>query len=302
MPELIAASAHYFTPALTPSGAAPTTAEWLATPNQPRTLPGRARFLLRPTTAAQYCPRCLQQACYHQLNWLPAPVTVCQQHQCLLIDRCPGCQQPIAIVDIVHGRCPTCQAALSAAATVSVSGDTLGLHAQNLILAWFGLRPTPPWDTPQHLPAPTLALRFRLLELLYRRLLGCREAWASWPIPLPGLDEQATHINTRAHRLAVQETYYLYRAAFAALLDWPQGLYRYLDAYSGWSTPDAATTHRTKRLGTFQQDWLAPAWRAADNDLCLQTFVAYLRDRRIPFPRALVNRLKAVVWFDHKTS
>lgn len=301
MPELIAASAHYFTPALAPTTTAPTTADWLATLNQPRSVPGQTRFLLRPTTAAQYCPRCLQQAHYHQLSWLPAPVTACPQHHCLLVDRCPGCQQSIAIADIVHGRCPTCQATLSAAAAVSVANDNLGWHAQNLILAWFGLRPAPPWDMAQHLPVPRLALHFCLLQLLYRRLLGCREAWATWPIPLPGLDAQATHISTRTRRLAVQETYYLYRAAFAALLNWPQGLYRYLDAYSGGTTPGVSPAHRTKRLGTLQHDWLAPAWRAADNDLCSRAFVDYLRDRQIPFTRALVKRLKHAAWFSDKT-
>ena len=141
----------------------------------------------------------------------------------------------------------------------------------------------------------------QLLELLYRRLLGCREAWATWPTPLPGLDEQATHIHARTRRLVTPEAYYLYRAAFAALLDWPQGFYRYLDAYSGRHASAAATTHCTKRLGILQHDWLAPAWRAADNDLCLQIFVDYLRDRRIPFTRALVNRLKDVTWFVHQT-
>ena len=297
--ELLAASAHYFTPALTPTAAAPTTADWLATPNQPRVLPGLVRLRLRPTTAAQYCPRCLQHACYHQRHWWPAPVTVCQQHHCLLVDRCPGCQRPITMAAIVCGRCPTCQAELSAAPAVSVADDSLGLHAQNLIWAWFGLAPGLPWDTAQHIPAPRLALRFRLLELLYRRLLGCREAWTTWPTPLPGLDEQATHIHARTRRLVTPEAYYLYRAAFAALLDWPQGLYRYLDAYSGRHTAAAATTHRTKRLGILQHDWLAPAWRAADNDLCIQTFVEYLRDRRIPSTRALVNHLKDVTWFVH---
>ena len=299
--ELIAASAHYFTPALAPTGAAPTTADWLVTPDQPRALPSRAHLSLRPIAAAQYCPQCLQQAHYHRLSWLPAPVTICQQHHCLLVDRCPGCQRPITIADIVCGRCPTCRADLSAAPAVSVADDNLGLHAQNLILAWFGLGPVRPWDTAQHVPAPTLALRFRLLEHLYRRLLGCREAWATWPTPLPGLDEQLTHISTRSRRLATREAYYLYRAAFAALLDWPQGLYRYLDAYSGCGTPDAPTAHRTKRLGTLQKDWLAPAWRAADNDLCIQTFVDYLRDRQIPFTISLVNHLKDVTWFSDKT-
>lgn len=299
--ELIAASAHSFTPALAPSGAVPTTADWLTAPNQPRPLPVQARRYLRPTTAAQYCPRCLQQARYHRRSWLPAPVTVCQEHYCLLIDHCPGCQRPIAVADIVYGRCPTCRADLSAAPGVSVTEDNLGLQAQNLILAWFGLEPVPPWDTARHCPAPTLALRVRLMEHLCRRLLSCRKAWARWPTPLPNPNGEAMHISARTYRLTAHDTYYLYRAAFAALLDWPQGFYRYLDAYSRWRQPDALPARCTRQLHTLQKDWLTPAWRADDNDLCIETFVDYLLDRRLPLAGSLVNQLKDVTWFVDKT-
>jgi hypothetical protein len=299
--ELIAASAHFFTLALAPTDAVPSTADWLAAPNQPRPLPGQARRYLRPTAAAQYCPQCLQQARYQRRSWLPAPVTVCPEHYCLLVDHCPGCQRPIAVADIVRGRCPTCRADLCAAPVVSVAADNLGLQAQNLILAWFGLGPVPPWDTMQHCPAPTSAFRFRLMEHLCRRLLNCQKAWVTWPTPLPGFNEEASHLSAHAYRLTARDTYYLYRAAFAALLDWPQGFYRYLDAYSGWSQADALTTRCTKRLHTLQKDWLAPAWRVDDNDLCLQTFVDYLLDRRLLFSGALVNQLKDITWFVDKT-
>ena len=122
----------------------------------------------------------------------------------------------------------------------------------------------------------------------------------SWPTPLPGLDEQATHIGTRSRRLTPNATYYLYRAAYAALLDWPHGLFRYLDAYSGRTTgaPDAC---QTKRLGTLQRDWLAPAWRVADGSLCIRTLVDYWCDRGLPFTISLVTHLKDVPWFVDRT-
>jgi hypothetical protein len=91
------------------------------------------------------------------------------------------------------------------------------------------------------------------------------------------------------------------RAAFPALLDWPQGLFRFLDAYSGRAKPATPKPRRPNRLGSIQKDWLTSAWRAADNDFCIQTFVDYLRDRELPFSVSLVNQLKDVAWFVDKT-
>ena len=299
--ELWAASAHRFTPTLAPSGGAPAELPWLNAPNQPNVLPALTRLHLRPTTAAQYCPLCLQKTPCHQLSWIPVAATLCLEHQCLLVDRCLGCQRPVTIADVVQRRCRTCRADLSAAAAVLVTGDDLGLLAQQMIQSWFAVAPAPTWDTEHLCPAQSPALRYRLLEHLSRRLLDCREAWATWPTPLPGLDEHTPHIGPRARRLAPNQAYYLYRAAFTALVDWPQGLFSYLDTYSSRCTPDAPATRHTKRLGVIQKDWLAPAWRALDDDLCIQAFVDYLRDRDIPFTVSLVNHLKDVSWFVDKT-
>jgi hypothetical protein len=59
--------------------------------------------------------------------------------------------------------------------------------------------------------------------------------------------------------------------------------------------------HHINHLTTIQKDWLTPAWRAADNDFCLQTSVDYLRDRQLPFGVILVKQLEDVVWFVDKT-
>ena len=65
--------------------------------------------------------------------------------------------------------------------------------------------------------------------------------------------------------------------------------------------PAMPKPRRPNRLGSIQKDWLTPAWRAADNDFCLQTFVDYSRDRQLPFSVSLVNQLKDVAWFVDKT-
>jgi hypothetical protein len=43
----------------------------------------------------QLCPICLQEKPYYRLFWELSVVSVCPFHHCLLIDRCPQCQEPI---------------------------------------------------------------------------------------------------------------------------------------------------------------------------------------------------------------
>lgn len=299
--ELWAASAHRFTPTLTPAGGAPTEPPWLAAPTRPRALPTLARLHLRPATTAQYCPVCLQGTPYHQLNWMPVAATLCLEHQCLLVDRCPGCQQPVTIADVVRRRCRICRTELSTAAAVLVTGDDLGLLAQQMIQFWFAVAPAPKLDAGRQLPAQSPALLYRLLAYLSRRLLSCRVLWPTWPTPVPSLDEHAARLGSRSHHLTPNQTYELWRAAFTGLVEWPQGLFRFLDAYSRRTRPAMTRMHRTNHLTTIQKDWLAPAWRAADNDFCIQAFVDYLCDRKLPFSATLVKQLEDVDWFVDKT-
>jgi len=228
--ELWAASAHRFTPLLTPSGELAADSAWLKAPNQPCALPSQAHAALRPPTAAQYCPLCLQTAPYHRLSWLPVAATLCLEHRCLLVDRCPRCQRLVTVADIVRRRCRACQTDLSAAPAVRVAADDLGLLAQALLQSWFADAPTPILDGAQQLPAQSPAHLYRLWDYLYRRLLTCQETWPTWPSAAPDLVAHVPRASPLPHRPPPSQAYYLYRTAFAGLLDWPQGLYRFLDA------------------------------------------------------------------------
>lgn len=46
----------------------------------------------------QYCPRCLadEPEPYFRRRWRVALYTVCAKHECLLLDRCPNCNGPVA--------------------------------------------------------------------------------------------------------------------------------------------------------------------------------------------------------------
>ncbi len=299
--ELWAASAHRFTPLLTPSSAPAADSPWLSAPNRPCALPSAAHTALRPLTAAQYCPLCLQAMPYHRLSWLPVAITLCLEHHCLLLDRCPRCQRLVTVADIVQRRCRACQTDLGTAPVVSVADDDLGLFAQAMLHSWFVGALAPSLDGACQLPAQPPALLYRLWDYLYRRLRMCQEAWPTWPGAALDLAAYMKRLGRPPHRPLPSQAYYLYRAAFAALLDWPQGLYRFLDAYSGRLLPDMPAQHHAKRLAVIQHDWLAPTWRTADADFSLRAFVDYLCDRAIPLTLALAMPLQDVAWFQAKT-
>src|SRR5712692_1418517 len=48
---------------------------------------------IRPLSAGQFCPSCLQESAYHRLIWMPIAVSVCLRHKCLLINHCLECNE-----------------------------------------------------------------------------------------------------------------------------------------------------------------------------------------------------------------
>ena len=298
--ELLAASNHRFTPILTLSGSPPLLS-WLDAPAQVRVLPTLAATRLRPPAAAQYCPVCLQTAPYHRLSWIPIAATLCLAHRCLLVDRCCQCQRPVAIAAIVRRRCPTCQTDLRAAGVTLVVGDDWGILAQQLIQSWFAVADPPTLPTGRWLPPQSPALLSRLVEYLVRRLLTCQETWPTLPAPLAGLAQHGTFSGRPPRYLAPALAYYLYRAACTGVLDWPQGLFRFLDAYGTGGAPDDTRTRPAQRLDAIQRDWLQPAWREPEADFCLQAYIDYVLQRDLPLPPVTVSRLRHTAWFVAKT-
>ena len=299
--ELLAASNHRFLPVLTLSGASPPLLPWLAAPAQARVLPTLATTRLRLPAAAQYCPICLQTAAYHRLSWIPTAATLCLAHQCLLVDRCAQCQRPVSIGDIVRRRCPTCQTDLRSACVTPVVEDGWGILTQQLIQSWFAVADAPALPAGSQLSPQSPALLSRLVEYLVRRLLTCQEDWPTLPPPLDGLAEHMAFSGRSPHRLAPASAYYLYRAACTGLLDWPQGLFRFLDAYGTGGAPDGSRMRQAKRLAIIQNDWLQSTWREPEADFCLQAYVDYLLARDLPLSVVTVYKLRNTAWFAAKT-
>lgn len=88
----------------------------------------------------------------------------------------------------------------------------------------------------------------------------------------------------------------LLRAAFTGVTNWPNGLFRFLDAFCG-VTP----LNDVQRLHSFQRDWFQPAWKIPSLEFLQQGYVGYLLARNLPLPFSLVKRYQHVAWFSEQT-
>jgi hypothetical protein len=87
--RLCEASAHTFAITILPASAEPELIT-LRSGTAVVLLPSAVlRQHLWPKTDAQFCPRCLAEASYYRLTWLPRAVPVCLAHRCLLVKGCP---------------------------------------------------------------------------------------------------------------------------------------------------------------------------------------------------------------------
>lgn len=282
---LFAASAHRFAPLLARPQHPPVEIPWIGATSKAILVAHQARERVRSASAAQYCPQCLQAAAYHRLRWIPTTAAICLQHRCLLVDQCPQCQRRIAISEIVQHKCRVCDANLSMAACVSVENDELGALSQSFIQSWL-VDDAPPTNR-EALPSQHPAALYRFLENLARRLLSCREDWASLPTPLDELSPQITTTSRYLPQLKPVGVFHLHRAAFAGLVNWPTGIFQFLDAYSGCYAPNPNPAKRLKRLKQIQKDWFQPARASLDFKFAQQALVEYLAEHDLPMLKSL---------------
>jgi len=293
--DLYAASDHRFAPFLTPPGQSPVELPWIGSTSKVMLTPGLTHGRLRSALSAQYCPRCLEDATYHRLSWIPTAAAICLQHRCLLVNQCPQCQKRISIQEIVRQRCRVCQADLSTAEIFFVEGDELGLLSQQMIQSWLGLVA----DLPDqfNFPSDHPAVLYRFLENLLWRLLVCWKDLPNLSAPLDGLDKFTTASVHYLPALAPGEIFYLCRAAFTGVMNWPDGLFQFLDAYCDSYPSNQASANRVNRLEQVRHTWFQAEWRNPDFEFMQQGFVNYTLARNIPLPVHLVEQFKKVPWF-----
>ncbi len=257
---------------------------------------------LRSCVTTQFCPLCLKASSYHRLSWIPRAAAICLEHRCLLTDHCRRCWKRTTITDLVNRRCSNCQADLRRTHVVSIAHDSLGILSQQVIQSWFTVADIPAEVIESsHLPPRSPAVLYRLLHLLAGQLLNGQAEWPSLPHPLNGLANSiAAAIDTQRY-LTPEQAYFLYRSAFAGLLNWPEGLFRVLDAYSGCDKTGNQAPTRPKCLQRVQRDWLTTDWHASPLAFVQRDLLEYLLKRDLPLVPKVVKQFQDVPWFIAQT-
>lgn len=260
--EIHTSSAHFFAEVLTPPDSA---IDCLNIDNRafPLLSQAYAAKQLRPLHASQFCPKCLKESAHHRLIWMPIAVSACLQHGCLLVNHCPTCQSNITIQSIVEAQCSKCYTHLSLAESVVLYGDEWGVFSQYLIQAWL---------TQKAVTHPAIApLLEKTSRILYRVVDGLQWtarilARTNWPY---------LHYSTKMSQLNKKqfqhkavgsttpyESYCLYATACKAIVNWPNGFYDFLEAYSAQIKKTAPSGGGPKAdLGNLYVQWLQEYWQ-----------------------------------------
>lgn len=272
---LHAATAHRFAETLTPPGAQIELLDFSFDETVPLLAPGVAFQQLRPASAVQFCPRCLEESAYHRVAWIPMAVAACLQHQCLLLDRCPDCCIPVAVQDIVDAYCHRCRYDLRQSSSASTEGDAWGRFSQRVIQAWLGLVPMPENGSSHPLPDQPPAVLYRLLDGLRWSITGVRAGWKylhrlpqgalasrlldpDARMPYQDFEGMSLSFDTT---MKPDESYCLYATALKGLVNWPKGFYEFLRAYR---LRNVKGLHRRldADFGDLYSQWLEKHWQS----------------------------------------
>ena len=271
---------------------------WPDRTTRPRVNPRWARAQLRTSETTQFCPLCLKAAAYHRVSWIPRAAAICLEHLCLLTDHCPRCWKPTTVADLVYCRCLNCEADLRRARRVSIAHDSLSVRSQQAIQHWLGVADVPDetWAA-CHLPPRPPHVLYQLLQLFAQQLVKGQVDWPNLPSPLNGLANSVAATIESDRALRPEQAYFLYRSAFAALLDWPDGLHRWLDAYGGCQETAPQNLMRPQRIREVQREWLNADWGDAPLAFVQREILNYVLKRQWPLAASAVRQLKDVSWF-----
>lgn len=180
---------------------------------------------LRRGNNAQYCPLCLQENVYQKRAWRMKAIACCDIHQCLLVDRCPQCQEFLADSDIMTAQCGRCGGSLLNADAQSVSHDYWGTKAQGLLYYLANAGPHVSLCLPFELPNELYSFAYGLMRKIFRINTDMQALH-----PIPTLSRPFDWKGNVS--LSPAQYYVAWVTAMSALLDWPRGFHDFVDRYS----------------------------------------------------------------------
>jgi predicted site-specific integrase-resolvase len=268
--ELYKATVHCFAEILTPPGIP---IDFFDLPDG-QTVPLLAKGIgskqLRPVSAAQFCPACLEESAHHRLAWMPMAAAICLKHKCLLVHRCPNCQESVTVCDVVKTRCRNCGFDLARGEIVSVEDDVLGYLSQQVIQAWMGIAPVPGINE-LHIPEQSHRVLYRVLDGLRHVAMNAGIGWHY----LHRFSGDTVDLVSGRTKLSPAESYCLYTTAFKGIVNWPESFFDYLQACT------VRSGRKPKRglyadLGSLYAVWLQYRWRHPEFEFLQDTFDRYI--------------------------
>lgn len=187
------------------------------------------RHELRPVENAQYCPLCIQDAAYHRLIWTPILVSICVRHQCLLVDQCSSCQNPIHVQSIVYAHCTHCEYDLKLAETRKLNEDNyIELFSQRTIQSWLLAKHQSLNCSGYQDPC----ILYQIIRVTWSKAISNRDdakrmyAMADRHIDIPIRDKFTRNIWPPDMNL------FLFTTAFQSIVNWPFGFSRFYQEYA----------------------------------------------------------------------
>lgn len=238
----------------------------------------------------KYCPLCLRSSNYHRIDWVPRAMSICLDHQCLLLDRCPNCGQYVSVEEIVDRHCRKCESDLCTTDEIIVSGDEGGINSQQFLGYLLGLQKDLIVPDGSCLSECRPAVAYQLVESLQNYFLAGNNIWTHFPSPFHDLIFGRGAGSEYAHAF---QNFHSYRAVCAALLDWPTGIFTFLDACKD----SGLLLWGYKDFGKWALRYLS----TNEYHFVVKELVNYCLDRDSLIPESLAEPIKNENWFIEQT-
>jgi hypothetical protein len=128
---------------------------------------------------------------------------------------------------------------------------------------------------------------YRFMEGLRWSLIACQADWPQLLDPLAGLPELIREKVNNRKAVSTVSSYYLCRVAFQAMLDWPNGFHRFLDAYQRRARRVRMTTSLGSCWRSLFNHWIQRAWLHPEFEFIQHAFSSYLWDGHLSLVFAL---------------
>jgi excisionase family DNA binding protein len=223
----------------------------------------------RPQLNAVFCPECLKESAYYRLEWHILSTTACLKHNALLVDTCQQCGNSLSISDIVNFRCLKCQFDLRTSKVIGIEQDAMSSTTQKILSSWMGIG-----EPVNIIPGVSSVTLYRI----FTGLKYCIQTKVDWDYLHSFPDYFATKPSQRELAKWVVPNKYLHRlnvTAVKALLDFPNEMYKFWDAYR-------EPNHRTNialGLGYLYWGWIDKHWIAPEYNFLQNAYNEYLVTR-----------------------